>query len=178
VEPAWISISRKGGSEPKPCADVMDAPRFLAGIMFRYRHNVICRSFGTLLRERVYFGDPGVCGESESNSMHSVLNIRVRRLNRTHSGVCRQRLLIYDSDTETEYSCPDQREGVRRSFRRSARHTHNPCVVRPATNARGVNQCKQAGGSLSASGVAAFVDPRAGREELATQKNGACSKAH
>jgi hypothetical protein len=57
VEPAWISISRKGGSEPKPCEDVMDAPRqrknFLAGIMFRYRHKVICRSVGTLLRERV-----------------------------------------------------------------------------------------------------------------------------
>ena len=63
VEPAWISISRKGGSEPKPCADVMDALRqrknFLAGIMFRYRHKVNCRSVGTSLRERVYCGDPG-----------------------------------------------------------------------------------------------------------------------
>ena len=53
-----------------------------------------------------------------------------------------QRLVIYDNDTETEDSWPDQREGgLGDRFRRSARHTHSPGVARPATNARGVNQC-------------------------------------
>ena len=33
-------------------------------------------------------------------------------------------------------------------------------------------------GFRSVSGVPAFVDPRAGRAELAAQKNGARSKAH